>query len=444
MKPKITLNGDDSIKITIGSEYSDEGATAKVMDKDKTKDIEVSGKVNTKKVGIYTVTYSVKNMFLESKVERTVSVVEKGPVITLEGDKELTICPNKDYEEVGYKAVSGDDELTDSVKYEVKDDSVKYLVKDKNNISFAVTRKLIKEDKETPKMTVNGNSTMYVTVNTSFTDPGVTVEDNCYDGLTEKVETTGSVDVSKLGEYEINYKVVDGSNNEATATRKVVVQKEYIKRGASLSCGKAGVIYLTFDDGPSNATTPKILDILKEYNVKATFFVTSANGGSDALIKREYDEGHLVALHTAVHEYNQVYASDEAFFNDLQKISDRVERITGQKSYIQRFPGGSSNTVSRHYSSGIMTRLTTDIEARGYNYVDWNVDSRDAEGKNADQIVQYTTAGLSKNNGNVVLMHDIKYTTLNALERVIQYGQSHGYTFDVLDKSVKCHHKVNN
>ena len=91
-----------------------------------------------------------------------------------------------------------------------------------------------------------------------------------------------------------------------------------------------------------------------------------------------------------------------------------------------------------------MARMAADLESKGYTYVDWNVDSRDAEGKNSDQIYNYTISELSKSKGNVVLMHDIKTTTANALERVIQYGLNNGYKFKVLDSSVICHHRTAN
>ena len=91
-----------------------------------------------------------------------------------------------------------------------------------------------------------------------------------------------------------------------------------------------------------------------------------------------------------------------------------------------------------------MSRLVNDVESKGYSYFDWNVDSRDAEGKSSSEIYKYVTGGLSKSNGNVVLMHDIKTTTANAIEDIIKYGLNNGYTFKVLNSSVKCWHKTNN
>ena len=450
MTPTIKLLGDKEIKLTINSEYIEAGVKAKLLGKDKTKDVKVIGEVNTKKTGTYTIVYKVQNLFLISKVKRTVTVVNEGPVIKLEGDKDYSICPKKKYEEVGFKAnpVKGKEELEEdlskNVEFEVKNDVVTYKVKDSNGVMYYTTRNLVREDKTAPDIKLGGNDHIYITLNNKYNEPGYTVEDNCDGKLDDKVKVEGTVDTSKLGDYKVTYTVKDKAGNEATKERTVTIQREIVRRPASLTCGEAGVIYLTFDDGPGGNSTVSILNTLKKYNIKATFFVTSANGGSDDLIKREFDEGHLIALHTSSHEYSQVYKSDEAYWEDLNKISARVERITGKKSKIVRFPGGSSNTVSRHYSTGIMARMAADLESKGYTYVDWNVDSRDAEGKNSDQIYNYTISELSKSKGNVVLMHDIKTTTANALERVIQYGLNNGYKFKVLDSSVICHHRTAN
>ena len=190
------------------------------------------------------------------------------------------------------------------------------------------------------------------------------------------------------------------------------------------------MIAMTFDDGPRSGTTDIILNILKEENVKATFFVT--NSGPDDLIKRAYDEGHAVGLHTASHDYSVVYASGDSYFNDLKLVSERVKRITGEESKLIRFPGGSSNTISRKYSPGIMSYLTQEVVKRGYRYYDWNIDSRDAEGGrfNADEITKFVTSKLSHDKVNMVLMHDIKVTTMEALRNIIRYGKENGYVFD--------------
>ena len=205
----------------------------------------------------------------------------------------------------------------------------------------------------------------------------------------------------------------------------------------------AGKIFLTFDDGPSNATTGRLLDILKKYNVKATFFVTG--NGSDELTKREYNEGHSIGLHTYSHSYKTVYASEEAFFNDLAKVDQRVYNAVGIHPKITRFPGGASNTVSK-FNPGIMTRLSKQLTAKGYKYWDWNVSSGDAgETTNPDRIVENVKNGCSKDKRNIVLMHDIHEYTVNAIERIIIWAKENNYQFYRIEENMDpVHHRIAN
>ena len=204
-----------------------------------------------------------------------------------------------------------------------------------------------------------------------------------------------------------------------------------------------GKIFLTFDDGPSNATTGRLLDILKKYNVKATFFVPG--NGSDDLIKREYNEGHSIGLHTYSHSYKTVYASEEAFFNDLAKVDQRVYNAVGIHPKITRFPGGASNTVSK-FNKGIMTRLAKQLTEKGYKYWDWNVSSGDAgDTTNPDKIVENVTSNCTKDKRNIVLMHDIHEYTVNAIERIILWAKENNYQFYRIEENMDpVHHRIAN
>ena len=275
-------------------------------------------------------------------------------------------------------------------------------------------------------MVLNGNQEIYMFVGDKFEDPGVKASDNCDGDLTSKVSVDNKINNSNEGTYEVIYKVKDAAGNEGTITRTVKVNPK----------NRNGVVYLTFDDGPNSGTTDAILDILKAKGVKATFFVT--NKGPDELIKREFDEGHTVALHTASHNYALIYSSDEAYFNDLRSVGDRVKRITGQESKIIRFPGGASNTISRRYSQGIMTRLTSKVLAQGYKYYDWNVSSGDA-GSTTDpnQVYLNVVNGLHRDRVNMVLMHDIKPYTRDALARIIDYCKNNGYPMERITMSTE-------
>ena len=206
------------------------------------------------------------------------------------------------------------------------------------------------------------------------------------------------------------------------------------------------VCYLTFDDGPSK-NTPKILEILKKYNAKATFFVI--NSADIGYVKNIHDAGHTVGLHTATHNYSQIYSSIDAYFKDLQQISDKVESIIGIKPTVMRFPGGSSNQVSARYCKGIMTKLVTLVPQKGYSYFDWNVSSGDAD-KNTPSYtyIRNNVLNAAKNKNSIcVLMHDAaaKTTTVQALPEIIEGLTKMGYTFEALTpESYGYHHKPTN
>ena len=202
------------------------------------------------------------------------------------------------------------------------------------------------------------------------------------------------------------------------------------------------VVYLTFDDGPSKYTS-ELLDVLAKYNVKATFFIV--NIGYTDLISRELNEGHSVGIHSATHQYSTIYASEEAYFADLQKVQDAIVALSGKETTLVRFPGGSSNTVSR-FNPGIMTRLTQALTDMGYQYFDWNVSSGDAgETTSTDQVFENVTSGMRSHNVSIVLQHDIKGFSVAAVERIIVWGLANGYTFLPLDAtSPTAHHGVNN
>ena len=208
----------------------------------------------------------------------------------------------------------------------------------------------------------------------------------------------------------------------------------------------AKTIYLTFDDGPS-ARTPEVLQILADNGVKATFFVK--NGGKyNHYMQEIVAQGHTIALHTYTHSYSGIYASDEAYLNDLQQISDLVYNETGVRTKIMRFPGGSSNTVSKKYNQGVMTRMTQKVTEMGYLYYDWNLSSGDAAGGTvpASTIIN-NCRKVPRNNTVIVLMHDAgdKQTTVEALPEVIAYYKAAGCSFAAIDENTPLiHQKVAN
>lgn len=440
--PKIKL---DSTEVTLNynEKYSEGKVTARNVFKDYTKDVRVLGKVDTKKVGKYKINYVLNYGMLILKKTKTVNVVDKkDPVITLEGNTDITLCPGCKYEEEGFSATDEyDGDLTDKVIKEQLKDKIVYTVEDSSKNKVSVERKIKEEDEEAPVITLNGYENVTIYKGNVYVEEGASATDNCDGDITSLIEISGTVDNTKVGVYEITYTVKDKSGNTTSVKRKVSVI--YPPSG-----GGNGYIYLTFDDGPSNLTLD-ILDILKEEGVKATFFVTGQSDSTNYIIKRAYDEGHTIGLHTYSHEYSYVYSSVDNYFADLNRISNKVENIIGKKANIIRFPGGSSNTVSRNYSVGIMTRLTGEVLNKGYRYFDWNVDADDAGGAYTDsnRIYLNVVNNLSHYKANVVLMHDSygHTATRDALRNIIQYGKRNGYKFASIDDTTpSVVHGVNN
>lgn len=439
LPPKFELKKGEEISLKYGQNYKEPGFKVTKFGQDYTKKVKVKNKVNKNKLGTYEIIYEVKIAGINFKKIRKVKISDdEKPKITLKGDKKVTICPHAEYKEEGYSATDNyDGDLTKKVKITKKDNIITYLVEDSSGNTVKVKRTIIKEDKTSPVIALKGGETQTIYLNDIWKDQGYTAIDNCDSDITNKVETSGSVNSKKLGTYKITYSVTDEAGNKAKLERTVKV----VNKPAADS---SSIIYLTFDDGPKEGTTNVILDILKEENVKATFFVT--NSGPDYLIKRAYDEGHTVGLHTASHNYQTVYSSVDNYYRDLMQVQNRVKRITGYESKIIRFPGGSSNSISAKYSKGIMTYLTKDTVNKGYRYYDWNISSGDAgEVSTASGVYNNVVKYLKKNRSNMILMHDIKTYTRDALRNIIRYGKNNGYTFAKITMSTPMiTHGVNN
>lgn len=435
--PFFKLKGKREITLEVNNEYKENGylTNAKVL--------EVSNNINTSKLGRYTVLYKYKKYNKIKETIRVVNIVDKTPPeLDLIGNLEINNC-SKSYQEEGYAAFDNyDGDLTQKVEKEIKDGKIIYRVKDSSNNITTKERIFSNIDKEGPVIKLKGSS-VNLKINNKYVEQGYTVTDNCDDDLTSKVEITNNININKEGTYEVIYKVKDKSGNESKEVRKVTVYTPK-KCFFSVSNGKPGVIYLTFDDGPSTKNTARLLDILKEENVKATFFLTDKTN-TDYLIKRMYDEGHTIGLHTASHNYKYIYSSTTNFIKDIEKIQEKVARITGEKSSIIRFPGGSSNTVSS-FNPGIMCTLSNMVIEKGYHYFDWNVSSGDAGSKRSKKnTYRNVTNNLSKNRANVVLMHDIYDSTVDAVKDIIKYGKDNGYTFEKITMDTEMYtHYVNN
>lgn len=192
------------------------------------------------------------------------------------------------------------------------------------------------------------------------------------------------------------------------------------------------IAYLTFDDGPSEKVTPMILDILDEYNIKATFFVVgNMVEQNPEILKRIFEEGHGIGNHSYSHDYGYIYKSTENFLNDFNKAQGILKEVLGDdfNSRLIRFPGGS---FGQHKASMREMAVQSD-----YKYIDWNSLNGDAEGldKTQEELISRVKETTYNKNNVTILMHDTdaKINTALSLREVLDYLISENYRFDVLD-----------
>ena len=304
--------------------------------------VQVSSDIDTKRVGNYTVTYQIKDY----KKTCTVSVKDtKAPklkVKTYTTDLKEDVKPNSFVE-----SVEDDSKVTLSFKNKVTKDekqTVTIIAKDAyGNCTMKDTTLTLKKDTEKPIISTDPIH-VYTDSKPNYKSY-IEVTDNL--DLNPKIKIDSSkVKTKKEGTYKLTVTATDRSGNKAKKKISVVVEEP------------TKVVYLTFDDGPSSDITPQILDVLDSKNVKATFFVVHFSEKNAELVKREANSGHTVALHGYTHTYSEVYQSADSCLDNFKKIQEQVYETIGQRPNIIRFPGGSSNTISKKYCPGVMTEVT--------------------------------------------------------------------------------------
>ena len=302
-----------------------------------------------------------------------IKLADKNLKLELIGDSEVQVEVNSEYNDSGAEARFFNKDMTSKIKRTGKVDTsklgeyeIKYEFQDRE-----VIRKVIVKDTQKPEITLKGSESVTIPYDTKYQEDGYTATDN-YDGdITQNVEISGETvnDITK----KIIYTVKDSSGNETTKERIIITEpkkeeQQIVEPSTSTNDGKS-VIYLTFDDGPSRSITPHILDILKEENVKATFFVINFDSNEEYLIKRIVNEGHSIGIHGYSHNYKEIYKSVDGYMDNVKKLQSKIKNLTGITTTITRFPGGSSNTVSR-FNPGVMTRLTKEVLNQGFKYYD--------------------------------------------------------------------------
>lgn len=444
---RVYMNGHGNVTQEYGESFTDAGATA-ILTSNRFPEfglyapVDVTGSVNTDKVGAYALAYHTRFLWLEDTAVRVVQIVDtQPPAITLtEIDGDYTL-PGNEYKEVGFTAYDDyDGDISHLVTWSYKENVITYVVEDSSGNHAIAQRVVNYDDPIPPALTLEGDRNITVYLGRSYEEPGYKALDNFDGDITSHVKAEGSIDVHTPGVYTVIYSVADTFGNVSTDRRKVTVEP-CPEPEVVIPDGK--VIYLTFDDGPGK-DTPRLLEILKKYNVKATFFVVD-NKYADTITEIAA-QGHAVGVHTASHVYSEIYASEEAFFEDFKTVHDLIYQKTGTKTTLMRFPGGSSNRVSSQYNKGIMTRLSKITTDYGLQYFDWSVNSLDAGvAKTADQVYRNVVNSIAGKPYSIVLQHDIYGFSVDAVERIIQWGLSNGYQFLPLDESSpKCHQNINN
>ena len=217
-------------------------------------------------------------------------------------------------------------------------------------------------------------------------------------------------------------------------SNKLPVYSENAKKKLkSLYTDDTKVAYLTFDDGPSQTVTPQILDLLKQEDIKATFFVLGSRVKANPdLVKREYQEGHFIANHGYSHEYSQIYKSVDSVIDEYNKTETQIQKAIGIENYhshLFRFPGGSNGGKYAKLKS----QAKEELHKHDISFIDWNALTSDAAGANTkEKLIENLKETVKNKKSVVILMHDAsnKILTYETLPDVIKYLKDEGYSFD--------------
>ena len=446
---EIKLDGQDVLTMEYGTDYDDPGAVA-VVHSSLIPGFRMEVPIATPSIsdsaepGENILQYEAGFLWIRCFATRKVILVDSvAPVIALNSKPDSFTLPGHAYEEEGFTATDNcDGDITHLVERMVTDTEIIYTVTDSSGNTTEVRRSIHYDDPIPPELALNGDAQITLTSGTPFAEPGFTAIDNLDGDLKAAVSVTGYVNVGTPGTYTLTYSVTDAHGNTATATRTVIVEQA---KQPDIVNPTGKVIYLTFDDGPSKYTET-LLDILAKYNVKATFFVTNQNSKYAPVMKRIVDEGHAIGVHSYSHIYSDIYSSTERFFADFNKMRQLIYDYTGVWTTLHRFPGGSGARVSLNYCKGIITALSKELTDKGYQYFDWNVVSGDdGASKSPDEIANTVITAVKKLDIACVLQHDIKDYSVQAVEKIIQWGLANGYTFLPLDPtSPNFHQNIRN
>lgn len=447
---KVQLRGDVRQTIVYGELFTDLGAEVLLRGRScfgeglplPYLEVTVSGTVDAQTVGSYDLMYEAEFLGLRGSDCRRVTVVDtEAPVIYLNEWTEEAISAGE-FAEPGFSARDNyDGDITHKVIRKESNGMITYAVTDSSGNSAHAAREIPEQVLPTLRIQLKGELVCSQKVGIPFEEPGYTAYDDEDGDLTHLVTVEGEVDFLHPGEYPLVYTVADSEGNEAREVRMVIIEAAPWQ---DTVWPEERTIYLTFDDGPGPYTM-RLLYILDSYRVKATFFVVNTEDAD--VIGEIVRRGHSIGIHSVAHDYEQIYASPQAFFADLYEMQQIIYEKTGVVTSLMRFPGGSSNLVSKRFAKGIMTDLTHAVQDAGFQYFDWNVDSDDAlNAKRKKEVLDNVIRGIEEAAGvAMVLQHDVHPYSVDAVEEIIQWGLNNGYTFRAIRNSTPgFHHDVLN
>ncbi|MGX8692772.1 MAG: immunoglobulin-like domain-containing protein [Clostridia bacterium] len=432
---EIELIGESTVVVEYGEEYQDPGAKAWLVGEDGSREpleLEPSS-VDTRRLGTSEVKYSVDvNGITAASVSRTIIVRDTTP-------PELTLLGEPG--ERDYTAIdNADGDLSDQVQRTEEDDRIVYTVRDSSGNETSAERKT------DPVLEFVGGESVRIPADFRFFEPGVIARDMYGRDLTDRLQVEGEIIPWKLGDYELTYSLTDDFGRSVSAVRHI----EVVKAELPETVLQDKVIYLTFDDGPAEATEA-LLDMLAKYDAKVTFFVTYSDPRYVDLIGRAYREGHSIGVHAYKHDASLIYAGEEEYIDYFGKMQEVIKEQTGEYSRIVRFVGGSSNSSSVLFCPGIMSTLAEDLTNMGYRYYDWNIQPEpDDENVDLDRSFVTLRYGSYEICGEgeeppISLQHDTAGWAVFVVERMIQWGLENGYTFKGIDLTTpEVHHPIGN
>ena len=370
--------------------------------------------------------------------------------ITLSGDDPLYLELGDTWQDPGATAVYkgsllhfGDTEVPVVSEQEINNRAcgtyeVTYHAQHKDQ-EVTATRMVIIPDRTAPVITLD-ETVNVVRKGDEWKDSFTAIDDQDGD-ITANVEILGEVNMRRDGKYQLTYRVQDSAGNEAEASRTVIVSSVAINRPETARQGDKNVIYLTFDDGPG-MYTERLLEILDNHNVKATFFVTDTNPGSRDLIGEEYRRGHTIGVHTATHNYDIIYENATAFWADLDQEMVVIKEQTGSETPFIRFPGGSSNDRIA-MDDELRRELGAGVRSRGLKYFDWTIDSYDSDDEyTSDDVYWAMVDQTSVADPKMVLCHDLKRTTVDAIDNYLTWAIENHYVFlPITEETPVVHHE---